>query len=127
MLGMINKDINIDENDLVITHELSELLALANSHDYHEILYDHQKRDGYYIKKESVKAIDHGFKHGGIPGCGCKAHESIETFINHTEKELFCRLIRIPSKMNNDKCKTFIISLVSLILRYSGRTEMSGL
>ena len=127
MLGLVNKDINIDETNLVITAELSELLAIANSHDYYKLLFDPRNRDGYYTKQESDKAYEHVFEHGTqtIPKCMCKAHESIETITDHTEKDSFCRLIRIPSRMNNDRGKTFIISLVSLILRYSGRTEMS--
>ena len=127
MLGLVNKDINIDETNLVITAELSELLAIANSHDYYKLLFDHWNRDGYYTKQESYKAYEHVFEHGTqtIPKCMCKAHKSIETINDHTEKDSFCRLIRIPSKMNNDKGKTFILSLVSLILRYSGQTEMS--
>ena len=127
MLGLVNKDINIDENNFVITAELSQLQAIANSHDYYKLLFDHQKRDGYYIKQEKDKAYEHVFKHGteSIPECACKAHESIETFNHHTKKATFCQLIKISSKMNNDEGKTFIISLVSLILRYSGQTEMS--
>ena len=82
MLGLVNKDINIDENNFVITAELSELQAIANSHDYYKLLFDHQKRDGYYIKQEKDKAYEHVFKHGteSIPECACKTHESIETF-----------------------------------------------
>ena len=87
MLGLVNKDVNVDENDLMITPELANCLLVQTGMIIMNLLYDQQKRDGYYTKKESIKAIDQGFKHGtnSILECGCKAHESIETFKDHTQ------------------------------------------
>ena len=127
MIGLVNEEVNIDGIEPVITEELAELIACANRHDYYNPLYEQYKRDGYYTKEESNKAIESVVKHGSnsIPRCKCIAHESIETFKIPHNKDLFCMLIRIPSKMNNDKGKTFIISLVSTILHYSKQTEIN--
>ena len=126
MMGWVNNEIELEENEQVIPDNLSKLLACANQHDYVEPLYKRDVRDGYYTKEESNKVItDLLNHHDSISGCECIAHKAIDSFENRECRDKFRCLIRTPTKMNNDRGKTFVLSLVSLILCYSGNNDIT--
>ena len=58
-----------------------------------------------------------------IPSCRCVAHQNINKFKDRYEED-FCKLIRIPPKMNNNDGKQFVMSLVNIILYHTGRTNI---
>ena len=125
-MGWVNNEIELEEKEQVIPDDLPKLLACANQHDYVEPLYKRDVRDGYYTKEESNKVItDLLNHHDSISGCECIAHKAIDSFENRECREKFRSLIRTPTKMNNDKGKTFVVSIVSLILCYSGNDDIT--
>ena len=64
--------------------------------------------------------------HDNISPCKCIAHKAIDSFFKDSklERDRFCQLIRIPTKMNNDNGKTFILNFISMIFQYSTQNEL---
>ena len=131
MLGLVLKEISIEECDENISDDLAELLACANTHKYVPNMYKEGLRDGYYTEEQTNKLLGHFLEvvespsiPYDIPTCKCNAHENINFFTDQYQAS-FCDLIRTPPRMNNDEGKTFAISLINIILFHVEKTNFS--
>ena len=77
--------------------------------------------DGYYTSEEVNNSLWGAIENpnNGLSTCGCIAHQNVGN--QYTQKDLYA-LMSIPATMNNDEGKTFIISLVNIILFYADLT-----
>ena len=118
MIGWVERGININHDEEVLTREVASIIASANIHRYVLCMQTHG--DGYYTVEEMDNTLSGVLENTSSPGpCGCIAHQNVETFGNdYTQIDLY-ELIRIPEKMNNDQGKRFIIALVNIILFYA--------
>ena len=122
MIGWVERGIDINHDEEIITREVASIIACANAHRFIHSLQIYG--DGYYTVEEMENTISGLLENTTIPGpCGCIAHQNVETFGNKYMQTYLYELMRVPANMNNDHGKKFIIALVSIILSFANLHE----
>ena len=103
MIGWVERGINIDHDEEVLSEEVGSIIASANMHSYEPSIPT--DGDGYYTNKEVVKSLVGALGNHSSVGttCGCISHQNVETFGNqNTQKDLY-KLMRILGTMNYEQ------------------------